>query len=518
MGRRHRARKLALIAILFGLLLPAGASGYTNGQLPGSALSPINSGLSCTQLANGAAAGWNTMALAAGQQMPVSGCDSAYRPYDRQVYWRNYWCSRGACGNAAIPGTSNHGWALAVDVPQWVRGYIDQKGRTYGFDKSCSDAPQEWWHIKFCAGFNRPNPGTSLKYPIMRKGSGGPGQSAYVKKLQRRLRLQGYRQVKTDGDFGAKTNRATKQFQKANNLKADGVIGERTWSKLLKPPRMTNPTPVDDHNPHHASSKPIKGIDVSSHQGSIEWPKVADDGVKFACAKATEGEDYADPTFTRNRMDAIARAGIVPCVYHFLRPRSDRRGAREAAFFADQALDRGYGKGYLPPVIDVETTTLSPADTCTYLLSALHRTQKDLGARPIVYTYPSFAASYLAGCKPLKAYYLWIAHYGVSKPTVPPPWGDFLIHQYSDHGSVRGIAGPVDLNVLPDGMQKLAKLQVGNLPGRVRNPGHARPLAPQEPPPTPKLNSNVAKAEAQPLGEVAKPSGQATATTTATGE
>jgi len=484
-GRRHRARMCALIAILFGFLLPAGATGYTNGQLPASVLSPINTGLSCTELATPAAAGYNTMALAAGKPIPVNGCDSSYRPYDRQVYWRNYWCSRGACGNAAIPGTSNHGWGLAVDVPQWVRGYIDQQGRAYGFDKSCSDAPQEWWHVKFCAPFHRPNPGLSLKYPRLEKGSGGPGQAAYVKKVQRRLRLHGYRQVHTDGNFGPVTNRSVKDFQHAAHLHADGVVGEHTWKLLLKPPRKKHPTQTPGHDQHHASSKPIKGVDVSMHQGSIDWSKVADDNVKLACQKSTEGEDYVDPTFSRDRMENVGRVGIVPCVYHFLRPRADRRGAKEAAFFADQALARGYGKGYLPPVIDIETTTLTAAGTCDYLLSALHRAQKDFGAKPIVYTYPGFASTYLSGCAPLKTYYLWIANYGVSKPTIPAPWGSYLIWQHSDHGSVKGINGAVDLNVLPDGMKKLAKLQVGNLPGRVRNPGKARALAPQaaQPPP-----------------------------------
>jgi hypothetical protein len=41
--------------------------------------------------------------------------ESCYRSYDGQVWWRNYYCSIGKCQNAAIPGTSKHGWGRAVD-------------------------------------------------------------------------------------------------------------------------------------------------------------------------------------------------------------------------------------------------------------------------------------------------------------------------------------------------------------------------------------------------------------------
>jgi LAS superfamily LD-carboxypeptidase LdcB len=39
-----------------------------------------------------------------------------YRDYSGQVYWRTWWCNVGKCANAAIPGTSNHGLGLAVDL------------------------------------------------------------------------------------------------------------------------------------------------------------------------------------------------------------------------------------------------------------------------------------------------------------------------------------------------------------------------------------------------------------------
>ena len=44
--------------------------------------------------------------------------------------------------------------------------------------------------------------------------------------------LQLYLKIKVDGDFGGKTEEAVKKFQKANNLKPDGIVGEKTWNAM----------------------------------------------------------------------------------------------------------------------------------------------------------------------------------------------------------------------------------------------------------------------------------------------
>ncbi len=56
-------------------------------------------------------------------------------------------------GQAAYPGTSNHGWGLAVDLMSYAqRRVVDQIGAKYGFSKSWSDAQHEWWHIRYRPG------------------------------------------------------------------------------------------------------------------------------------------------------------------------------------------------------------------------------------------------------------------------------------------------------------------------------------------------------------------------------
>src|SRR3954447_12301860 len=89
---------------------------YANGRLPASALAAVPGG----RLAKGAPAdSWNALCFEWRKRTGVTpmpnGPDSTYRSYARQVYWKRYWCSQGKCGNAATPGTSNHGWGRAVD-------------------------------------------------------------------------------------------------------------------------------------------------------------------------------------------------------------------------------------------------------------------------------------------------------------------------------------------------------------------------------------------------------------------
>jgi GH25 family lysozyme M1 (1,4-beta-N-acetylmuramidase) len=523
----RKSRLAALVAaLLLTLALPAISQGFDNGRASPADVAPINTGISCPglggQLANDAAAGWNTFALRQRSPLAINGCDSAYRPIERQVYWRNYWCGQGACGNAALPGTSNHGIGRAVDVPQSVRGLIDLRGRRFGFSKACSDAAHEWWHVTFCAPFSRPNPGLLLNRPVLKKGSGGPGQRAWVVKVQKLLRRHGARGLKPDGVFGRNTRGLVILFQKAEGLKPDGVVGPVTWRRLRQPvvndeqsppPPPTPPTPPRPPDPAvpvptpPAPREPVYGVDVSQHQGDIDWLRVRRSGYSFAIAKATEGQDFTDPGFGKGRLDAIEQAGLVPGVYHFLRPRPDRPGAREAVWFVQVIANAGYERGFLPPVVDIEQTSLSDRGTCRYLRSFTRRVQEVLHVEPIVYTYPSFAREHLSSCSWLKGHRLWIAHYTAGKPEIPAPWSRYLMHQFSDRGQVDGIAGGVDVNRLPGGRRRLRSLRVDEEPKRNQRRLSIPAETPIDDPTLHELRQLVPAADELPLDEVAVPEG-----------
>lgn len=88
------------------------------------------------------------------------GINDAYRDYAGQVEAREDWCSRGKCGNAAEPGTSNHGWALAADfgtgvasfgTPQyrWMKEHAAEYGWQHPEWAEPDGAHPEPWHWDF---------------------------------------------------------------------------------------------------------------------------------------------------------------------------------------------------------------------------------------------------------------------------------------------------------------------------------------------------------------------------------
>jgi hypothetical protein len=225
----------------------------TNGRLTTAELSPASGGVGGPdpgqgQLEHNAAAAWNALAAHVranhGVQIVPNGPDSLYRPYSRQVYWKNYWCARGACGNAATPGTSNHGWGKAADCPSFVTSYMS---RYPSFGWTCSDAPWESWHRLYCGGFNGPDPGggggSVDRTPTLKRGANGGA----VKRAQKHLRRWnlGLKRPKVDGSFGQETKHAVRDFQIVHGLKPDGVIGDKTWKELRRKDHL-----LDDERSH----------------------------------------------------------------------------------------------------------------------------------------------------------------------------------------------------------------------------------------------------------------------------
>jgi lysozyme len=449
------------------------------------------------------------MALAAGQHLGINGCYSAYRPLSIQDYfWTLYITGRGNL--AAVPGTSNHGWGEAGDETTASQGYIRLHGRRFCWGKI--EAFSESWHYNHIPGChrNRPNPGTNLHSPILRQGSGGPGQNIPVRKLQKLLRGHGDKTVRVTGEFDWKTRKAVERFQKAQRLKVNGVVSPRVWKRLRQPiskpvkttpkkvPHLgggTAPPPAKPHKPkppkphHHRKPKgPAWGIDISSNNTcSIDFKAVRRDGAAFVITKATEGGDYLNPCFGRKQVRAIGAAGMVPGVYHWLKP-GGASGKTEAAFFASAIGRAGYGKGFLMPFVDVEEkTSRSPAANCHELGEFLHTTKKILGEKPIIYSSYSYPGDYLGRCPFLNHYLLWIANPGSCRPLIPSPWNTWALWQYSWTGRVAGVPGPVDVNKVRGGRAALAKLRVRDVPRRVRKAPRAKLELPLEAEPKPTL-------------------------------
>jgi len=123
-----------------------------NGRLPASELAPIPGG----RLRTDAAAAWRRLRAEIGKRDGIWICPTssrtAYRTYAEQEFFWNLFQS-GKGNLAARPGTSNHGWGTTVDVPMHeMRSAIDKHGAPFGWSKTWSDAPSEWWHIRYDPG------------------------------------------------------------------------------------------------------------------------------------------------------------------------------------------------------------------------------------------------------------------------------------------------------------------------------------------------------------------------------
>ena len=81
--------------------------------------------------------------------------------------------------------------------------------------------------------------------------------------------------------------------------------------------RFFHPDVVIDHL-HY----PVVGIDVSNHNGRIDFDKVKADGVSFVYLKASEGKSYTDPSFKKN-YTSVLKAGMKVGAYHFFRKKTD---------------------------------------------------------------------------------------------------------------------------------------------------------------------------------------------------
>src|SRR3954470_11218676 len=112
------------------------------------------------------------------------------------------------------------------------------------------------------------------------------------------------------------------------------------------------------------------GIDVSNHQGTINWASVKTSGIKFVFAKATEDVGYTDAYLAANMNGAKAN-GILIGPYHYARPDLDRTDPNDAANEANYFVDaiKPYYEGTnlsLRPVLDIETISNS-RDERTFL-------------------------------------------------------------------------------------------------------------------------------------------------------
>lgn len=184
------------------------------------------------------------------------------------------------------------------------------------------------------------------------------------------------------------------------------------------------------------------GIDVSHHNGIIDWSAVVSTGIGFAYAKATEGTSVQDSQFQVNYA-AIRANGILRGAYHFFHPGADPIEQADNFLAMAKLLP-----GDLPPVLDIEVNDGQTAEIIVDRLADwLDKIEQALGRTPMIYTSAGFWIGNLAGSKAFTRYPLWVAHYTTRPtPALPPGFSNYVVWQYSELGQIAGVVGTVDLD------------------------------------------------------------------------
>ncbi len=197
--------------------------------------------------------------------------------------------------------------------------------------------------------------------------------------------------------------------------------------------------------PHRFASAeeyPVKGFDVSHHQGDVQWKKISPKAYQFVYLKATEGGDFKDTKFQDNWLQAREQ-GFLVGAYHFYR--LCREGKIQAENFIETVPNK---PDALPPVIDLEydskcINTYSKEQLLNEIQVMHDALKKHYGKQPIFYISKAFYNIVLAGHFPNVP--LWVREYkGLPDLKDQPAW---LFWQHTSQGKIPGITTPVDLNV-----------------------------------------------------------------------
>lgn len=178
----------------------------------------------------------------------------------------------------------------------------------------------------------------------------------------------------------------------------------------------------------------MRTIPDISHHNTVDWSVF---NPEILIQKCTESVNYIDPTFSNNKEEAKKR-GIPFLAYHFARANDP---IKESNWFLKNA---GECDGYVLDAEDNQTR-----EWCKKFLDSVSSTRK----KPVILYCPVGNYKWK---EPLD-YPLWIMRYGPNDGKVhedfPPnigPWKDWTMWQYTSNGSIPGVKGRADLNLVKD--------------------------------------------------------------------
>lgn len=189
----------------------------------------------------------------------------------------------------------------------------------------------------------------------------------------------------------------------------------------------------------------VKGLDVSSHQGNVNWRGAWTNGARFAYIKATEGTSYRNPYFAQ-QYNGSYNVGMIRGAYHFARPNISS-GTTQADYFVAHGGGWSRDGKTLPGALDIEWNPysggtcygLSQAGMVAWVKAFSDEYHRKTTRWPVIYT----ATSWWSQCTGNRGDFtstnpLWVARYASAPGTLPYAWRFYTFWQYADSGVFPG--------------------------------------------------------------------------------
>ena len=230
---------------------------------------------------------------------------------------------------------------------------------------------------------------------------------------------------KKDDKKDANTAPAANQNKTAEKPANDTTAKKAAETKPSKPKRVD------------ASTVQFDGIDISKHQGNINWAELKSNyNIKFIYIKATEGSSHNDPRY-KEYIKAARKHGFKVGSYHFFRTTSS---AQDQFLNFVKTVNRE--EQDLLPMIDIEEkknwTEQQLRDSVKVFADLV---ESYYGCKPLIYTGEKFYNNFLGLA--FKHYPLFIAKYSPTSPNVNTKW---TMWQFSESGIFKGVNTTVDMS------------------------------------------------------------------------
>ncbi len=252
----------------------------------------------------------------------------------------------------------------------------------------------------------------------------------------------------------------------ADELKDEAVLGVKPAPAAAR--AETAPAAPDTFAAAINYWKPsgVLGVDVSSHQGNVDWAGAWAYGSRFAYVKATEGTYYKNEFFG-GQYGGAGDQGMLRGAYHFATPNTTS-GAEQARFFVANGGGWSADGRTLPPLLDIEYNpyaslgnscyNMTPTQMVNWVRDFSNTMRALTGRLPMIYSTADWWNTCTGRSTAFSDHPLHIASYSnYGAGTLAAGWSSYALWQYTSEGPVVG-----DWNQWPGDMNGLRTFATGS--------------------------------------------------------